>query len=69
MSEVNFDVSTPLRENEWCQSPAEVRDEIAHYMNGDDASLGQVRVVEFSTRERTAVGRDRDPSDFWPDLS
>ncbi|HEY8724704.1 MAG TPA: hypothetical protein VIL92_12720 [Gaiellaceae bacterium] len=65
--EPNFDVSTPLRQNESCHSPAEVKAEIERYMKSDsNTDIGNVSVIEFSTHNNVAAGRDRDPNDFWP---
>jgi hypothetical protein len=62
----NFDVTTPLAESEWCQSPTAVRDLIDSYMGTEGAELTKVRVIEFSTGDRLAMGHERDPADFWP---
>jgi hypothetical protein len=62
----NFDVTTPLVESEWCESPAVVRHLIDSYMSTRGAVLAKVSVIEFSTGDRLAMGHERDPAELWP---
>jgi hypothetical protein len=63
----HFDVTTPLGENQRCDSDDEVTDAIRAYMESDpDANLGRVQVIAVRGQRPVDAGDERPPSDFWP---
>jgi hypothetical protein len=43
-----WDVSTPIRQSQRCDTPEEVRDQIAEYMATEGASINNVTVIHIS---------------------
>jgi hypothetical protein len=61
-----WDVSTPICQHERCDTPEEVRGQIAEYMAAEGASLNNVHVIHVpQTGNTTAMGSEVSPYDFW----
>jgi hypothetical protein len=62
----NYVVTTPLGET-WCESADEIAAAIGEYMNSDaqQKSLAKVAVILMPPGQRTGVGTELNPTDFY----